>query len=198
VVLFVGRLVPPKGVHVLIEAMRLLQKRKVNILCRIVGASFLYGSKVTLYVRGLLKNSPSNVEFKGFCPQAQLANQYRAADIHCCPSVWQEPFGNVNIEAMACGIPVVATRVGGIPEIAADGGVLLVEPKSAVELADALQRLAEDDNLRAKIGAEGLNTFRRRFTWPAVCRQYREIADNLIPIEDRREVGSQWQQQYEA
>jgi spore coat protein SA len=197
VVLFVGRLVPIKGVHVLIEAMRMLQERKVKVLCRIVGSSFLRGSKTTSYVRSLLEKCPSNVEFNGFCAHTDVANQYRAADMLCCPSVWQEPFGNVNIEAMACGIPVVATRVGGILEIAAEGGVVLVEPNSAVELADALQKLAEDRNLRAAVAAQGLESFQRRFTWAAICGQYREIADNVIRVK-RDEVACQWHQQYEA
>jgi starch synthase len=50
----------------------------------------------------------------------------------------------VNVEAMACGVPVVATRVGGIPEIAAEGGMVLVEPNSATDLAASLQRLVQD------------------------------------------------------
>jgi glycosyltransferase involved in cell wall biosynthesis len=92
-------------------------------------------------MRKLFKTKPSNVEFKGYRSAKDIGEEYRAADILCCPSIWQEPFGNVLIEAMACGIPVVATRVGGIPEIAAEGGVQLVEPNSAVELANALQKL---------------------------------------------------------
>ena len=197
VVLFVGRLVPIKGVHVLMEAMRILQERKVNILCRIVGSSFLQGSKVTSYVTDLLEKHPSNVEFKGFCAHTDVANQYRAADMLCCPSVWQEPFGNVNIEAMACGIPVVATRVGGIPEIAAEGGIVLVEPNSAVELANALQKLAEDKDLRTQVAAEGLEAFQRRFTWAAICGQYQDIA-NRVTRRETEKVACQWQQQYEA
>jgi spore coat protein SA len=198
VVLFVGRLEARKGAHVLIDAMRLLQQRKINVRCKIIGESFLHGSKVTPYLRSLRENRPSNVEFKGFCPQAELGEQYRSADIHCCPSVWQEPFGNVNIEAMACGIPVVATRVGGIPEIAAAGGVVLVERNSAVELANALQKLAEDENLRKQIGAEGLGAFQRRFTWAAICRQYQAIANSVIQMNTEEEVACQLQQQYEA
>ena len=115
----------------------------------------------------------------------------------CCPSVWQEPFGNVNIEAMACGIPVVATRVGGIPEIAAGGGIVLVEPNSAVELANALQKLAEDENLRTQVAAEGLQASQRRFTWAAICGQYQDIANSVIRMKTE-EVACQWQQQYEA
>jgi spore coat protein SA len=197
VVLFVGRLEPRKGVHVLIEAMRLLQQRKTNVRCRIIGESFLHGSKVTPYLRDLRENCPSNVEFKGFCPQTALGEQYRSADIHCCPSVWQEPFGNVNIEAMACGIPVVASRVGGIPEIAADGGVVLVGPNSAVELANALQKIAEDENFRKQIAAEGLSAFRKRFTWAAICDQYQMIANSVIQTETE-EVACELQQQYQA
>ena len=100
----------------------------------------------------------------------------RTADVFCCPSVWLEAFGNVNIEAMASGTPVVASRVGGIPEIAAEGGILLVAPDSAIEIADALQKLIEDEDLRLKTGKEGLKSFRKRFTWSAIASQYQEIA----------------------
>ena len=178
VVLYVGRLVHQKGVHVLIEAMRILQERKVEAICRVVGSSHAGGDKgkATPYVDSLHSSSPSNIQFKGFRSGTGIAEEYRSADILCCPSIWQEPFGNVNIEAMACGIPVVASRVGGIPEIASEGGILLVEPDSAVELADALQRLILDKDLRARIGAEGLASFKRRFTWSAIVRQHHALA----------------------
>ena len=178
-ILYIGQLRPIKGVHVLMAAMRILQERKVDVLCRVVGSSFSGGSKQTPYVKQLVKNSPSNVKFEGYRIQTEVAEEYRSADILCCPSVWQEPFGNINIEAMACGVPVVATRVGGIPEIAAEGGVILVEPDSAVELADALQKLVEDKDLRAKVAAEGLSSYRRRFTWSTIFKQYQEVTDAL-------------------
>lgn len=174
-ILYVGRLDPVKGVHVLMAAMKILQERKVNVLCKVVGSYAFGGSKATPYIKSLLKSSPSNVQFEGWRSGKEIAEEYRAADILCCPSIWQEPFGNVNIEAMACGIPVVATRVGGIPDIAAEGGVLLVEPNSAVELADALQKLVEDKDLRANVAQAGLQSFRRRFTWSTIVRQYQEI-----------------------
>ena len=180
-ILYVGRLVPAKGVHVLIEAMRILYVWNVDAICKVVGSSHAGGrrSKTTAYVRSLQKRRPPNVEFEGFRAATEIAQEYRAADIFCCPSIWQEPFGTVNVEAMASGVPVVATRTGGIPEIAAEGGVLLVEPGSAVDLADALRSLVLDKDLRAKLGAEGLESFRRRFTWAAIARQHRQLVDRL-------------------
>ncbi len=128
-ILYVGRLVRIKGAHVLLEAMRILEERKVEAICKVVGSSHAGGSnrKVTKYIRSLQEECPSNVQFDGFRAATDIAEEYRRADIFCCPSIWQEPFGNVNI-GHPSGIPVVASRVGGIPEIAVGGGVLLVAP----------------------------------------------------------------------
>lgn len=178
-ILYVGRLFSYKGVHVLMEAMRLLQDRNVDAFCKVFGSFHASGSKVSAYMRKLFKTKPSNVDFKGYRSAKDIGEEYRAADILCCPSIWQEPFGNVLIEAMACGIPVVATRVGGIPEIAAEGGVQLVEPNSAAELANALQKLIENKLLRTKMAAEGLQSFQRRFTWANINKQYQEIAKSF-------------------
>jgi len=181
VVLYVGRLVHAKGVHVLIEAMRILNERNVRAVCKIVGSSHAGGDKgkTTSYIDSLHDRCPPDVHFEGFRSGTDIAEDYRSADVLCVPSIWKEPFGNVNVEAMACGVPVVASRVGGILEIASDGGIVLVEPESAVELAGALERLILDEDLRAKIGAEGLSSFQQRFTWPAIVRQHREIAQTL-------------------
>ena len=181
VVLYVGRLVAIKGVHVLIAAMKLLHDRNIPAICKIVGSSHAGGpkSKMTPYIKSLHDNCPPNVQFEGFRSGNDIGNNYRAADILCCPSVWQEPFGNVNVEAMACGVPVVASRVGGIPEIAAEGGVLMVEPDSPTELADALERLILNKDLRAKMGAEGVASFQRRFTWAAIVKKQSELVAKL-------------------
>ena len=182
VVLYVGRVVPIKGVHVLVEAMRILHEEQIQVICKVVGSSHAGGrrGRTTAYIRALHKSPSPNVQFEGFRSARDIAREYREADIFCCPSIWQEPFGLVNIEAMASGLPVVASRVGGIPEIAAGGGILLVEPDSAAELAVALKRLILDKDLRVKIGAEGLASFQRRFTSTVIVRRYYEIIDSLM------------------
>ena len=179
VVLYVGRLQAEKGVHVLMDAMRILHERGVKALCRVIGSHFSGDSKPTPYVRSLYKKVPPNVEFADYCPANEIGKEYRSADIVCCPSIWLGAFGNVNIEAMATGIPVVASCVGGIPEIASEGGILLVEPNAPLELADKLQMLIEDRQLRISIGAEGLRSFRRRFTWTAIVQQYKNIVEKV-------------------
>ena len=180
IILFVGRLIPEKGVHFLIRAVEILRERGIEAHCRVVGSSFAGGGKVTPYVKMLRRSSPSNVSFEGFRAHTEIVSEYRQADIVCCPSVSQDPFPGVPLEAMACGVPVVATRVGGIPEIAVDGGVLLVEPKSALQLADALQKLIEAKDFRVRVAADGLGSFQRHFTLAKSYGRYREIANVLM------------------
>lgn len=85
----------------------------------------------------------------------------------------------VNVEAMATGLPVVATRMGGIPEIFENGGALLVPANDAEAIAQAMQRLIANPEERRKMGDAGLRSFQRRFSWGAV----RETYDKLI-VED--------------
>jgi glycosyltransferase involved in cell wall biosynthesis len=159
--------------------LRLLQERKIEVLCKVVGSAFSGGSKPTPYVKALLSSHPSNVEFVGYRAQTAIAEEYRTADILCCPSIFQDPFPGVPLEGMASGLPIVATTVGGIPEMAAGGGFLLVEPSSAVKLADALGALVVDKILRAKIGAEGLNNSRRNFAWSAIYSKHHRVITHL-------------------
>ena len=179
VVLFVGRLTSEKGVHVLLQAMKILYERNISVHCKVVGSAHAQGHKPTPYVVSLYNMAPPNVSFVGFCSGATIAEEYRAADVLCCPSTWAEPFGLVNIEAMACGLPVVASRVGGIPEIASDGGILLVEAGNAEKLAEKLELVLFDHEFRMQLRAEGLASFRRRFTAEIAIRRYNEVAEHL-------------------
>jgi spore coat protein SA len=180
VVLFAGRLVPEKGAHIFVEAMWLLRARGVRVLGRLLGATgFGSNDPTTRYVRQIKRNAPANVEFGGYRAAAALANEFRRAEIFCSPSIWEEPFGLVNVEAMASGLPVVATRGGGVPEVFAEGGAVLVERGSARELADALESVVRDEDLRRKLAAEAYRSFREKFTWKAVHGRYREVLASL-------------------
>jgi spore coat protein SA len=179
IILFVGRLVPDKGAHVLIEAMRLLQRKGVEALARIVGSvDFGYRSSST-YLTNLLKNKPDNVEFGDYVTGDALAQEYRDAAIFCCPSVWNEPFGMVNVEAMATKLPVVATNVGGVPEIFRDGGGILIESGSACQLADAIELLLANPQKRRELSEQGYRVFQKRYRWQEIRRRYLQLIDSL-------------------
>jgi spore coat protein SA len=178
-VLFAGRLVKDKGVHILIEAMRLLEQRGVNLRAVIVGSSNFGGSGDTDYIRRLKTDAPSTVSFLPYRSGSALGELFREADIFCSPSIWDEPFGLVNVEALASGLPVVSTRGGGATEIFVDGGGILVERDSAPELAAVLGQLAQDAELRRALGREGNAAFLNRFTWSMARTQLQEISRSL-------------------
>jgi len=178
-VLFVGRLIPEKGVHILVEAIRLLRCRSVPVQAHIVGSVGFAAGGSSSYVDDLLKGAPENIVFEGYKSGAAVAEIYRKADVFCCPSLWWEPCALVLGEAMATGIPIVATNVGGTPEMLAEGGGILVCPNDPVALANALESLVLDSDLRMKIGNEALRSFRRSFSWQMVRERYRMILGTL-------------------
>jgi spore coat protein SA len=205
VVLFAGRLVPEKGAHIFVEAMWLLLARGIRARGRLIGATgFGANNPATAYSRSLRKDAPPNIEFGGYRSAAALADEFRRADIFCSPSIWEEPFGLVNVEAMASGLPVVSTRGGGVPEVFAEGGGVLVERGSATELAGALETLIRDSARRREMGREGYCSFLRNFTWKTTHRRYREVLEGLdrrpasesdIADETNAEKGADWREE---
>jgi glycosyltransferase involved in cell wall biosynthesis len=88
--------------------------------------------------------------------------------------------GIVNLEAMACGKPVIASRTGGVPEIVMEDETgLLVPPEDATALAEALRRLANDETQRARMGAAGMNRA-KKFTWLSIANSYREMYESTL------------------
>lgn len=160
VVLGVGRHVYYKGFEVLIDAMRLLPDATL-VLC---GQGPLTPA---LRARADANGLGDRVVFAGRTTDEELAGWYHACDVFCMPSVEQaECFGLVQLEAMACGKPVVTTRLGnGVNEVHADGVVGYAVPvRDATALAEALGRLLEAPELRAAMGAAGRERVDRLFS----------------------------------
>ena len=96
---------------------------------------------------------------------------YSHATCFACPSVY-EPFGIINLEAMACGTPVVASAVGGIPEVVVDGETgLLVPPGNPALLAAALGRVLADTGFGASLGSAGRRRVEERFSWERIAER---------------------------
>jgi glycosyltransferase involved in cell wall biosynthesis len=123
-----------------------------------------------------LERVDSDFKFQGWAEHEELPAEYEDADVFVFPSVWDEPFGIPVAEAMAAGLPVVASRVGGIPEIVADGETgMLVEPDDASALAAALEQLVNDAELRARLGEAGRLRAAERFSWDRAAAAYRAL-----------------------
>ncbi|MGH3112588.1 MAG: glycosyltransferase, partial [Gaiellaceae bacterium] len=114
-------------------------------------------------------------------PRAEVVQILSNASVFVCPSIY-EPFGLVNLEAMACEAPVVATAVGGIPEIVVDGETgYLVSPDGdlAHELAERINALLASDALRRRFGKAGRARVLDRFSWPVLAQRTADLYERL-------------------
>lgn len=183
--LAVGRLVEQKGFAYLLEALALLRGRGVRVQCDIIGGAqpaldpttepALRAQRRSLKLAGA-------VRFLGEQPFARVLEAYRGAYVVVMASVEtaagdRDVTPNVLIEAMAMGLPVVATKVAAIPEIVADRETgLLVPQRDAEALAQAIERLLADRDLRTRLGAHGRARAARLFD---VERNLRQVAQRL-------------------
>ena len=203
VVLFVGRLSPEKGLHTLIEAFARVAPKHPEAVLRLVGPDAVAPREYIIdlavddphlqalaafyeqdYPETLRTSVPealaNRVEFIGPVPHEDIDLHYRAAHILINPS-YSESFGRSLIEGMSEGLPVIATRVGGMPEIVIDRQTgYLVEPGDVAALADAMDRLLVDPELRLRMGRQGWQRARDVFSWPSIAAGlgtlYRDIS----------------------
>jgi glycosyltransferase involved in cell wall biosynthesis len=174
-VLFVGRLVPEKGPAVLLDAVAAM---RCAVELRVVGDGPLKGALAAQVERlGLCER----VTLTGALGQDDLPEQYAWADAFCLPS-FAEGLPVVLMEAMSTGLPVVTTRIAGIPELVEAGeSGLIVSPGRADLVARALTALADDPELRFRLGAAAAATVRTRHTpGPNAASLARLIAGSAV------------------
>lgn len=177
--MFVGRVVDAKGPDVLLRAAALLPSDRIEVV--VVGsAGFDPQSPLTRYERSLRRIAAREgiaVTFQPFVDRDAVPDLLRTADVFVMPARWQEPSGLTLSEAMASGIPVIASRVGGIPEVVGDAGVL-VAPDSPGALAQEMRRLLEEPALRKELGSRG----RARAVendWSRSWSQFRRVLEDV-------------------
>ena len=179
-VLFVGRITRQKGVPVLLRAAASLPPDVQLVLLAGAADTPELAAEVVALVGGLRAVRTGVVWVQEMLPRPDVARVLGASSVFVCPSVY-EPLGIVNLEAMACGIPVVASAVGGIPEVVDDGMTgLLVPPDDPAALAEALGRVLADPAAARAMGTAGRRRAVEYFSWSAVAEQtaalYRELA----------------------
>jgi glycogen synthase len=194
VILFVGRITRQKGLSHFLRSIGRLPKQTQIVLC--AGAPDT--PEIAAEVAALVSEASKDPDRKVFWIPEMLDREsvialYSRADLFVCPSVY-EPFGIINLEAMACGTPVVASKVGGIPEAVEDGvtGILVpcpTQPKDLSEpidpegfskgLAEAISQLIENASLRKSMGEAARKRVVEQFSWDRVARRtltfYQEV-----------------------
>lgn len=181
--LAMGRLVPEKGFHVLLDAFRLILDRTPRAKLVIAGEG---PQRRALEEQAASLGIAQHVYFKGFATDPVRNRLLHVADVAVFPSLY-EPFGIVALEAMSVGLPVVAARSGGLTEVVEHGETgLLVPPNDAGALADALVPLLVSPGLREHLGQKGRERTRNRFGWVRVAERTLEAYHRIL--EERRQV----------
>lgn len=194
-VLFVGRITRQKGIVHLVNAIRHLAPNTQVVLCAGAPDTPEIATEMTAAVeRARAATSNRIVWISEMLPKAQVIHLYTHAAVFVCPSVY-EPFGIINLEAMACGTPVVASAVGGIPEVVDHGhtGLLVVldaqsnsdvEPahpeQFARDLATAVNTLIADPSRREAMALRARERVEREFGWRSIARKTLEFYEELI------------------
>ncbi|MCX5789161.1 MAG: glycogen synthase [Elusimicrobia bacterium] len=193
-VLFVGRIARQKGIIHLVNALPDIDPSAQIVLCAGAPDTKEIAAEMQRAVALVRKRRSDVIWIEKMLPKEETIELYSHAAVFCCPSIY-EPFGIINVEAMACGAPVVASATGGILEVVADGktGFLVpfaprkdgtYEPKDpkkfSRDLAAAVNRVLRNGALAKRFSAEGRRRVEERFTWASVARQTRDLYRSLV------------------
>ncbi|MCX8178928.1 MAG: GT4 family glycosyltransferase PelF [Candidatus Aenigmarchaeota archaeon] len=175
--LFVGRIVPRKGLEYLVETIFLIKKEISDIKLYIVGKG---ENDYLIKLKKMIKkmNLEKNIKFLGFIEDKKLNKVYSMTDIFVFPSL-VEGFGLVLLEAMTKGKPIVATNIGGVNEVIINGrDGILVEPKKPKKMAEAIIKLINDDKLYNKFSQNAIKSV-KNFSWKKSAKKVYEIYNHL-------------------
>ncbi|MEH7500893.1 glycosyltransferase family 4 protein [Neobacillus drentensis] len=185
IILFVGRLRKIKGVHKILQAMPSIIQAVPDTLLIIAGSAFYGSDRKTKYVDNLYrlaKDFSENVMFISFIPHADIHVWFKASDIVLVPSIGHEAFGLVNVEAMACGVPVIATNIGGMPEVIEHGktGYLINTQNLEAELSTCVIQLLNNPKRIKKLGLNSLDRVLENFTWEKSANRILRLYNKMV------------------
>ncbi len=192
-VLFVGRITRQKGIIHLVNAIPAIDPSLQVVLCAGAPDTREIGDEMAARVAEVSAGRADVTWIREMIPRAAAIQLYSHATVFCCPSVY-EPFGIINLEAMACGTAVVASAIGGIPEVVVPGetGLLVdleiragtfdpLDPaRFSADLATAINRVALEPGLGERFGRAGRRRVEERFSWATIAARtldlYRSLA----------------------
>jgi starch synthase len=192
-ILFVGRITRQKGVTHLVDAIPHLPPNTQIVLCAGAPDTPEIAAEMREKVDEARRNNPRVIWIEKTVPRSDVIQLYSHARLFCCPSVY-EPFGIINLEAMACGAPVVASKTGGIPEVVVDGETGFLVPfdqdpatgfpmdpgKFARDLAAKISELLEDEPKCKRFGEAGRRRVEEKFSWTKIAGETIQLYESLV------------------
>lgn len=182
IVLFHGRIIKEKGVYELIKAFNIAYREDNNLRLLIAGefSDKKYYNKVT---KVLSKTEHDNISLLGYLDHTSLAKVIHSADIVVLPSLWNEPFGLTIIESMAVGKPIISTRVGAIPEILSDAGIIVENDSELIRnLASEIVNLINNYEKQKKYSENAIKKVMSNYNADGYL-------EDLINILNQKEIG---------
>jgi hypothetical protein len=186
IVAFVGRITRQKGVEHLVKAAKFFDKDVQLVLCAGAPDTPEIAARTTALVNELQAERDGIIWVQEMLPKDKVQEILTAADVFICPSIY-EPLGIVNLEAMACSTAVVASDVGGIPEVVVDGqtGTLVHYDENDAEafekdLAEAVNNMVADRSRAAAFGVAGRNRAVNDFSWANIAQQTVDVYRSLV------------------
>lgn len=181
-IFFAGRFHPEKGVLQLVQAYARVLKNHPDAKLVISGTTGFGAHVSTPYVRevealagSIVRNHPGSIQFTGYLHHDRdLPAWFQKATLFASPSIFQEPFGLVNAEAMSCATPVIGSNRGGIPEVLGDTG-LLIDPEDIAGFADAICTLLGNPEYTAELGRAARRRCREMFDWQVVAQRWNSL-----------------------
>jgi glycogen synthase len=193
-VLFVGRITRQKGIIHLVNAIKYIDPEVQIVLCAGAPDTKEIAEEMTAAVNKAKETRDNIIWIDEMVSKETVIQLYSHADVFCCPSIY-EPFGIINIEAMACKTAVVASALGGIKEVVIDGetGILVpleqqteapfepVDPdKFSRDLADGVNKVIRDEELKKSMAEAGRKRVEDVFDWKAIAQQTKDLYKSLV------------------
>jgi len=183
-ILYVGRLTPKKGTHIVLEAMNSVMESHPNTALMVVGSKW-YGENVSNDYIDLLKKYSMQLKgpviFTGFLSPTEIPKYYSIGDIFVCMSQWREPLARVHYEAMAAGLPIITTNRGGNAEVMKDGvnGFVINDYQNARVLEKNIVHLLDDSDLALRLGMNGRKLAEEKYNFIRLANDLLKLFDSI-------------------
>ncbi len=177
--LYLGRIVPVKGLHVLLESLRYIKQSTHLVIVGPIG-DFKYYQDIMEHIERENRKGKHKITYLGTVPQPELMKTYQKSSIFILPSFW-EAFPVVILEALSCETPVITTPVGGNPEVIRnfENGIL-VPVNNPLKLAEAINFMLDNKDNITKMGRKGRELVTKNFSVEVIAKRLRKIYQEII------------------